>query len=343
VGAALVLGNEMRSIPPVSVIINFLNAEAFIQEAIESVFAQTYDNWQLLLVDDGSTDTSTDIALRYATQRPDKVRYLEHHGHQNLGASAARNLGCRHAKGKYIAFLDADDVWLPHKLEQQVAILEAHPEVAMVYGPGRWWYSWTGTPEDVRRDYIQKLGVQPNTLLPPPKLLTLFLCHETTVPSSLAILVRRELFERVGGFEEACRSIYDDQILYAKLGLAASVFVADECWYWYRQHPNQRCYVTEQTGQYHAARLAFLNWIEKYLSGQGIKNGEVWTALRKELRPYRYPRWYRLLQRAHRFMKPGKMLVTWTLRQLLPLSAIRWLRAQKQHVRCLLVGFPSAR
>ena len=113
----------MSNKPLVSAIIIFLNAEKFIEEAIESVFAQTYENWELLLVDDGSTDSSTRIALRYAEQHHDKVRYLEHSGHQNLGMSAARNLGISHAKGAYLAFLDADDVWLPRKLEQQVAIM----------------------------------------------------------------------------------------------------------------------------------------------------------------------------------------------------------------------------
>src|SRR5262245_21147944 len=99
----------------VSVIISFLNAERFIQEAIESVFAQGYEHWELLLVDDGSTDESTAIARRYTAQHPERVRYLEHAGHQNRGLSASRNLGIRHAQGEYIAFLDADDVWLPHR------------------------------------------------------------------------------------------------------------------------------------------------------------------------------------------------------------------------------------
>jgi hypothetical protein len=92
----------LHSQPLVSAIIIFLNAEKFIREAIESVFAQTYDNWELLLVDDGSTDASTEIAHRYAEQYAGKVRYLEHEDHQNLGMSASRNLGINNAKGKYI-------------------------------------------------------------------------------------------------------------------------------------------------------------------------------------------------------------------------------------------------
>src|SRR5215207_10509527 len=141
----------MSSKPLVSCIIIFLNAERFMREAIESVFAQTYDNWELLLVDDGSTDGSTHMALRYAERHSGKVRYLEHLGHQNRGMSASRNLGLSHAKGEYIGFLDADDVWLPHKLQQQVQILNSHPEAGMVYGTWQYWYSWTGRPEDIQR------------------------------------------------------------------------------------------------------------------------------------------------------------------------------------------------
>ena len=107
--------------PLVSAIIIFLNEERFIREAIDSVFAQTCENWELLLIDDGSHDGSTDIARRFAAENPGKVRYFEHQGHQNRGMSVSRNLGVRHAMGQYIAFLDADYVWLPEKLEQQVA------------------------------------------------------------------------------------------------------------------------------------------------------------------------------------------------------------------------------
>jgi glycosyltransferase involved in cell wall biosynthesis len=91
----------MREIK-VSIIIIFFNAEKFLEEAINSAIAYLSDRWKLLLVDDGSTDNSTKIALKYAQQDPEKVRYLEHENHQNLGMSAARNLGINNAKGEYI-------------------------------------------------------------------------------------------------------------------------------------------------------------------------------------------------------------------------------------------------
>ena len=140
--------------PLVSVTIIFLNAERFIEEAIRSVLRQTYANWELLLVDDGSTDGSTEIARSYTEHESGKVRYLEHDRHENRGMSASRNLGIRYSQGKHIAFLDSDDVWLPHKLEQQVAILHAHPEAGMVYGGSQYWHSWTGSAENTESDYV---------------------------------------------------------------------------------------------------------------------------------------------------------------------------------------------
>ena len=144
----------MSNRPLVSVVIIFWNAERFLQEAIESVLGQSYSAWELLLVDDGSTDGSTAIARHCAGRYPERVRYLEHPGHANLGMSAARNCGVRGARGPCVAFLDADDVWFPTTLQDQVAVLEAHPDAAMLYGPIQWWYSWTGRSEDRERDYV---------------------------------------------------------------------------------------------------------------------------------------------------------------------------------------------
>lgn len=296
----------------VTVVMIFFNSEKFIEEAIKSVFAQTYDDWELLLVDDGSTDGSTEIALRYVQQYSEKVRYLEHDGHQNRGMSATRNLGIRNAKGEYIALLDSDDVWLPHKLEQQVAILESQPEAAMVYGPSQKWYSWTGNPEDMQRDTEYNLGVQPNTLVKSPTLLTLSLRAKVLTPCPSNILFRRELIERVGGFEENFRSmyqLYEDQAFLAKVHLNESVFVASECWDKYRKHPDSCVAVVRKAGQADSVRLFFLNWLEKYLSEQGAKDTEVWQALQKALWPYHHPLLSRLSKRAQHLVRQMKGFV----------------------------------
>ena len=322
----------MSSKPLVSVIMIFLNAERFIQEAIESVFAQTYDSWELLLVDDGSTDDSTDIALRYAKQNPERVRYLEHDGHQNRGMSASRNLGITHAIGEYIAFLDADDVWLPHKLEQQVAILSSQPEAAMVYGATEMWYSWTGNPEDLQRDFRRKLGVQPDTLVRPPTLLGLFLRNEAQTPGTCSVLLRSTTIKRVGGFEETFRGMFEDQVFFAKVCLREAVFVASECWDRYRQRADSTYAVAYATGQYHLGwpsptHLTFLNWLKPYLAEQGVRETEIWKAVQQALWPYRHPILFRLLQ-PHYLLTQVKGLVKRIARRTLPVLIRRWLWAQ---------------
>ena len=288
----------------VSVITIFFNAEKFFSEAINSVFAQTYDHWELLLVDDGSTDSSTEIARRYAEQYPDKVRYLEHQEHQNRGMSASRNLGIRHAGGKYVAFLDADDLWLPEKLAQQVAILNSEAEAAMLYGRTQYWYSWTGNPEDSQRDYVLDLGVQPDTLVEPPLLFPLLLRGgQIQPPTTCNVMIRREIFEKIGDFHDTFRGMYEDHVFFAKLCLTMPVYVADERWARYRQHPNSCCAIAARTGEAITAWLPFLNWIATYLTEQSINDARVWKALQQALEPYHRPSLYCFLSPAGDFSR----------------------------------------
>ncbi len=217
--------------------------------------------------------------------------------------SASRNLGIRNAKGRYVALLDADDVWLPRKLEQQVAILNSQPDAGMVYGATQWWYSWTGKPEDSPRDFVHPLGVPPDTLIQPPRLLIQFLRHEGTSPCTCSILVRREVLERTGGFEESFRGLYEDQAFCAKICLDMPVFASSECWYRYRQHPDSASAAAQKGGQYHSARWSFLNWLASYLSEHGVKDAEVWRTLEKERWQCRHPFLTRILGRTRQFVR----------------------------------------
>jgi glycosyltransferase involved in cell wall biosynthesis len=276
----------------VSVIIIFFNAkrENFFEEAIESVISQTYENWELLLVDDGSTDGSTDIALQYSQKYLGRVRYLEHEKHQNRGMSATRNLGIHHAKGNYVAFLDADDVWLPQNLERYLALLNAEPKAGMLYGNTQYWYNWAGNHESIQQDFcdqVAELTGQPNTLFYPPNLLTIFLKNGGAVPCTCSLMVKRDLLKAIGGFEESFRGLYEDQVFYAKVCLEAPVFVTSECWSKYRRHPNSCCSLTQDTKQEYDGRLLFLNWLEQDLTKKGFKTTEVWQALQSQLNPDR--------------------------------------------------------
>jgi glycosyltransferase involved in cell wall biosynthesis/SAM-dependent methyltransferase len=316
------------SMPLVSVIIIFLDEERFVQEAIESVFAQTYGHWELLLVDDGSRDASTQIARRWAEENPGQVHYLEHEGHRNRGMSASRNLGLQHARGGYIAFLDADDIWLPAKLERQLAIMQSEPAAAMVCGPVQWWYSWTGNADDAQRDFVVAPSCPTSTLVRPPQLLIHLLQHETVTTTSG--LLRREAIESAGGFEEVFRGLYEDQAFCAKLCLKAPVFVARECWYRWRKHPDSSCSVAVSTGQYGQARLAFLEWLEAYLHEHEITDRRVWSILRKELRQSRHPALCRIVARLQSTVGKTRQVVRKAARSVLPAAVRRRLRTSRQ-------------
>lgn len=326
--------------PLVSVIIIFLNASDFIEEAIKSVFAQTYAEWELLLVDDGSTDASADIAEASALRHPGRVFYLTHDGRQNRGTSASRNLGIRHAHGEYIAFLDADDVWLQHKLEQQVALFQAHPLAGMVCGATLAWYGWTGDDKLTSYDEITTVGngrlhLPPNGLvLTPPTLLALLVPLGEGCPASMSnIMLKRELIEQINGFEEQFRGWFDDHAFFAKVYLNAPVVVTDSLWDLYRQHSKSYTARVRDGG---ATRWAYLRWCEAYLLAHNCQSEEVWSVVQNALWPYRNPVRAAVIEWRRAPVRQARRLVSTALRRSLPAPLYNWLRLRfdRNHVAC---------
>jgi len=108
--------------PKISIIIPCYNSEQFIDRTIKSVLCQTFSDWELLLIDDHSTDKTKDILEKYA-KNDTRIKILQ--TKENSGGPALpKNIGIENAKGEYIAFLDHDDEWLPEKLEKQLAVFE---------------------------------------------------------------------------------------------------------------------------------------------------------------------------------------------------------------------------
>ncbi len=118
----------------VSIILPTYNRAAFLPQAFASIRAQTFTDWELIIVDDGSTDETEAIVRRWSEDSPQPIRYLKQ---ANQGPYAARNTGLELASGEYVAFFDSDDVWLPHHLTDCVEALQAHSEVDWVYGACR--------------------------------------------------------------------------------------------------------------------------------------------------------------------------------------------------------------
>lgn len=173
--------------PLISIVIPVYNTEQYIAETIQSVIDQTYENWELLLVDDGSTDGSATIIKSFA-ENDSRIHYFYK---ENGGQASARNEGIKKSKGTYVGFLDADDLWLKNKLAQQIKELGIY-QPDFLYGLGYYYYP-EKEPQLETYDWIngERSG------------LDFFkeLYHSCAVNTN-TVLVKRELFDSVGYFDE---------------------------------------------------------------------------------------------------------------------------------------------
>ncbi|PSH02898.1 MAG: glycosyl transferase family 2 [Acidobacteria bacterium] len=279
--------NKSRVKGLVSVITPVYNAERFLAETVDSVLAQTYTQWELLLVDDGSTDGSPMIARQYASSDPVRITCLEHPGHRNAGVCASRNLAVRQSRGEYVALLDADDIWLPEKLQQQVELMQASPEASLIYG-----HSIYFADGDHDAEHVPPLA-PPGKLYYPPELLKLtYPLGKAGAPCPSDFLMRYELLEEIGGFEESFDphfQLYEDQAFLAKVYLHAPVFVANECWDRYRCHNFSCSGQAERSNRADLARQFYLNWLKHYLRAKNFHDDQIWAAVKRLTWPYRHP------------------------------------------------------
>jgi glycosyltransferase involved in cell wall biosynthesis len=280
----------------VSVVMPIHDAERYLAESIESVRAQRYRAWELLLVDDGSSDGSGAIARRYAEAEPDRIRLLRHSDGGSHGASASRNVGLREARGEFIAFLDADDVWLPENLAEQVPRLQAVPEAGVLYSRTLYWHSWRAPA--AQRDYIPRLHVPAGRPIAPPELLVRCVQGKASVPCTCSILVRRRVAAEAGGFEPDFPRLYDDQAFYSKLFLLTSVLPVEGCWSRYRRHAASMTMRAAADASFREARRVYLTWLQQYAQRSPAIAAAMASTLRRELWRCRHPVADYLLDRA---------------------------------------------
>src|SRR5437879_1495651 len=202
---------ERSSVPEVSVVIAAYNHARWLGQAIDDVQRQTFCDWELVVVDDGSTDSTRAVVARY--EGDPRVHYLFQ---PNQERSAARNRGIAATSGRLLAFLDADDRWVPDKLAKQVAALAASPEAAFCYTPARF-VDGSGAPLATRK---------------PPRSVAGWI-FPSLVRANLIILAsvvaRRDRVEEVGGFDAAL-PVYgcEDWDLWLRLARRHPVAVVDE-------------------------------------------------------------------------------------------------------------------
>lgn len=213
----------LAKIPLVSVIIPAYNAEPFIRKTIDSVLAQTYDQFEIIVVDDGSSDRTAEI-VREIAQQDDRITLFQQ---KNAGVAAARNLAISHAQGDYIAPIDADDIWYPRKLEKQMQVmLNAGPEVGLVYA----WSVYITEAGDLTTtcqiNYLEGAAHIP-------------MLYGNQLGNASSALIRRVCFEAVGGYNSQLRAHgaqgCEDWDLYLRIAEKFEFRVVPELLVGYRQ------------------------------------------------------------------------------------------------------------
>ncbi len=201
--------------PLVSVIIPTYNSVQYVVAAVQSVLAQTVKELEIVVIDDGSTDDTEAVMRGYGSP----VRYIRQ---QNSGVAVARNRGIEESRGRYIAFLDADDTWFPHKLERQLAALDERPAYGVCYS------AFTVVDSDLEPLFInrsKRVGSALEDLL----------LRGNIVGSICTVIGERTLFEKVGGFDTALSQCADWD-MWVRLAELTDFLYIDETLVTYRQH-----------------------------------------------------------------------------------------------------------
>ncbi len=249
--------------PNVSVIIPTYNRADLIVEAIHSVLAQTYQDLELIVVDDGSTDGTREAVAPYVQRSNGRVRYVYQ---ENQGLSAARNTGCRLARGQYLAFLDSDDLWKPEKLAVQVPVLDADPTVGLV----------SSMAETIDARNTRVLGRKPKH--PAGTTLREMVTQGTQPPSSF--VVRREAIEGIGCFDPEIRRGFEDVDLCFRLARRWKFVCLNDVLIRYRMHESNLTW--DPIGTYEGCVQTY----RKLLAAPG--GGIPRVAARRMLAKYRY-------------------------------------------------------
>ena len=264
------------SSPLISICIPAYKADRYLATTLASVGNQTYPNWELIVVEDGSHDRAEEIVTNFAATVSQSVRFLRHE--RNRGLPATRNTGIEAALGNWVALLDSDDLWKPDHLESLVRNLNRDPSAGLVHAGSILFQSETDKILEIRAPSPEMTANFPHSL---------FVGHYIIQPAS--VLLRRDLWKKVGGFDPAFRYV-EDRDMWLRCARAGARFAytgEDTCLY--RKHT--AALSTHAPEMAEAAAAVF----DKHLDWEAIPHGlrrrlaaETWAAAGK-LRQRKHP------------------------------------------------------
>ena len=235
----------MNDKPKVSVIIPTYNREKLLKCTIDSILSQTYDNYELIVVDDGSTDNTKSLVKSLSGLNPNKIRYLYQ---KNGGCYSARNKGLMEARGEFISILDSDDLWVPFFLDIMVAEFEKKPNAGMVYcnmatyNPNKKVFSVVNKNRNKSGDLVRDMALK-----------NIHICHGRT-------LIRKSCISTVGFFDELFRTGGDREFNF-RFSKAYKIFYVDSILFINRQHGNANPLVGKGANSSH---IGYVSQIKDY-------------------------------------------------------------------------------
>jgi len=264
------------------VICPMYNAEKHLDESVQSVIGQSFTNWEMILVDDGSEDHSFQKAKKWA-KHDKRIQVIQHEGGINNGVSASRNLGVKHARGIWVAFLDADDVWLSNKLEKQHAIIQQYSNeiLVLVYGQAKVIDEHGHFIEDKREAKAHnplhkiygsgKSGLQKNAFK--------WAIKEIFDAPTSTVVCKKELISTLNGFEEDMR-FSEDALMWYRMIEKGNMYFMNEPLSYYRVHQSQwnaaatiKLKATRRFIAYERLLLQTNKINQKYISSLLLKKG----------------------------------------------------------------------
>lgn len=286
----------------VSIITTSYNYAAYLADTIESVIAQTYPHWELIIVDDGSTDTSLDIIKQY-TEKDSRIHLIQHPDGKNHGLPATVHLGILHAQYDYIAFLESDDMWTPDSLQERLVVMNK-TQADVVFSQCKPIGDVTSVSRDVH-GYLSLIHETMSKLTPPFSLFTCYLTTTNLIPTFSCVLIKKAPLLQCTFTPP--RPSWLDYWLWSQLSIGSTFAYSPKPLTLWRIHPSS--YNTQND------QLFKKCWMPFYLS-------VCWNMTKQAFKQYPY--------QIHKYIIPFLYMVkTWSVQS----PFISWLKPILQHVK----------